>query len=252
MNRTRNDNHLRRMIACGCAYGLTAFIFSISIPAEVFASRWSEPSPSNPATKNRTSDLPPTPGLKRLPPVAPEAAPKSVNAVTTPAAIPQAEPIDWRRPSMVMGPHRGRSTPQPSQVRLVSDVSPAAPAVDSPRSSTATNTSELMPAHTTPQNGATAPKTKQVDFAGASASRYSQTSASLAADETSKFLPHYARKAADLANPAEASSAPPIEKPNFARVTDESTAIAAVSSELSPIYVCRLLGLKATDQNPAQ
>ncbi|UUO07013.1 hypothetical protein M4951_01570 [Blastopirellula sp. J2-11] len=284
MGRTQANGRARRYIATLCAYGFTIIVPLSLEPTSVNASRWSDSAPQNAAetaapattapplatkapastsapmaTAETAPELPSTPGLRRLPPVTSETAPQNVTATTTPIRIPPADPIDWRRPAMVMGPLPGEATPHQSQVRLISDTAAVTPAPvaqqakASPKNSTRDAvTAEIMPAHTTPENGATQPESNLVAVEPALptpvvASRYSQATTPEAEAPAPKITPRYAvtTDAAKLANPAETPLEPPAEKPHFARVTDESLSSPAPKDGLSPIYVCRLLGLKA-------
>ncbi|EAQ79003.1 hypothetical protein [Blastopirellula marina] len=279
MDRTQANDRKRRFLASVCAYGLTIIVPLSLQPTSANASRWSDSAPQTaaetaapdttapplantapattaaPAPKAETArDLPPAPGLRRLPPVTPESAPQSVTATTTPIRIPPADPIDWRRPAMVMGPLPGEATPHQSQVRLISDTAAVTPAPAAQQAKASPKKSprdvaEIMPAHTTPENGATQtdPSPVEVEPAPSTpvvASRYSPATAPEVKVAAPKITPRYA-VSTELANPAEAPLEPPAEKPHFARVTDESFSSPAPRDGLSPIYVCRLLGLKA-------
>lgn len=201
---------------------------------------------ATPAASQRT-DLPPKPGLKRLPPVDAVATPQSVAAST----IPPAPPIDWERPTMVMGPLPPKPTPHHSPVRLISNTANVPSPEQGPQAPPATPIgavpNEIIPAHTTPQNGATpsaVPPQEEAPEVTPAASRYNAATAPVNKPTATKIMPRYAATS-ELANPAEKNLLPPTDKPHFARVTDESMSSPAPQDGLSPIYVCRLLGLKA-------
>jgi len=190
-------------------------------------SRWSTSNPPTPAMIDPAKE-PQDNGLRRLPPIDQEEAarpkPSSVTASEKPdtkpeiAAKPQsapaiaqkAEPVDWSNPNIVIGPE--------NSTRMVSH-----------------------------EEVVTAPQPKRKP------SRYSSTPqpAQTAAPKTqSRFTQAAAEKAPAQVERSTEKPAAPI----FARVFDEQVESAEITqpevatgdSDLSPIFACRLLGLRAT------
>lgn len=191
-------------------------------------SRWSTSNPPTPAMV-QASQKPQDSELRRLPPIDQEvtqlANPSSMTASEKPAektqiaAQPQsatqtarqAEPVNWSSPNIVIGPE--------SATRMVSHEEAVATPKQPRTASRYSSTSEVAQMATAPQGQ----------------SRFSQ-----AAVETPQ----------PQDEPESSAPAAPV----FARVFDEQTEspsltqpeVATEDSGLSPIFACRLLGLRAT------
>ncbi|PQO25925.1 hypothetical protein C5Y96_20945 [Blastopirellula marina] len=191
-------------------------------------SRWSTNNPPTPAMV-QASQKPQDQDLRRLPPIDQEvtspAKPSSFTAIEQPAEKPQiaaqpqsapltaqnAEPVNWSSPKIVIGPEATTRTVSHEEV------------VTAPKQ------------QMTPSRYSSAPETAQAAATNQGPSRFSQT-----APESPKQ---------EVAPEAEKPAAPV-----FARVFDEQVEssgitqpeVATEDTGLSPIFACRLLGLRAT------
>ncbi|QDU75147.1 hypothetical protein Pan97_21700 [Bremerella volcania] len=191
-------------------------------------SRWSPSNPPTPAMVHMPQK-PQDNGLRRLPPIDQEIAPKAEPSSVTPtekpvekpkiAAKPQsaalaaqkAEPVNWSSPNIVIGPE--------TSARMVSHEEIVSVAKRQMKPSRYSSASETAPA-------AAAPTTQ---------SRFTQRAAEKPKQEVES----------EADKPAAAV---------FARVFDEEAEtpgisqpeVATLDSGLSPIFACRLLGLRAT------
>lgn len=191
-------------------------------------SRWSTSNPPTPAmvqASQKTQDS----DLRRLPPidqeVTPTAKPSSFTAAEKPAEKPQiaaqpqsapptgqnAVPVNWSNPNIVIGPE--------TTTRMVSH-----------------------------EEVVEAPKTQRT------ASRYSSTPEATQAAATPQGPSRFSQAAPQTSQQEVEPEADKPAAPVFARVFDEQAdspgitqpEVATEDSGLSPIFACRLLGLRAT------
>lgn len=196
-------------------------------------SRWSTSNPPTPAMV-QTQQKPEDNGLRRLPPidqeVTAEPKPSSVTPSEKPVDKPQiaaqpqpsaaeaekADPVNWSSPNVVIGPEISSRTVSHEEVVTV----------PTPQSK--------------PSRYSSAPEITQTAAAPKGQSRFTQAAPSVSETpekEKEEVAPE-ARK--------------PVE-PVFARVFDEETdspgisqpEVATIDPSLSPIFACRLLGLRA-------
>lgn len=201
-------------------------------------SRWSTSNPPTPAMVH-TQQKPEDNGLRRLPPidqeVKPEPKPSAVTATekpttppqiaatpqSSPVADPKADPVNWSSPNVVIGPETSTRTVSHEEV-----VTAPKPQMTASRYSSAP---EITPAAATPKGQ----------------SRFTQAAPAAPKKEVAPVA-----SMPEVEKPAESKPAAPV----FARVFDEQVEspgisqpeVATSDSGLSPIFACRLLGLRAT------
>ena len=201
-------------------------------------SRWSTSNPPTPAMVHMPQK-PQDSGLRRLPPidqeVQPGPKPSSFAATEKPApepqiaAIPQsspaaeqkADPVNWSSPNVVIGPETAARTVSHEEV-----VATSKPPIKGSRYS---STPEITSAAAPPKGQ----------------SRFTQAAPATPKPEVAPIASPPA-----VEKPAESKPAAPV----FARVFDEQVEspgisqpeVATSDSGLSPIFACRLLGLRAT------
>lgn len=201
-------------------------------------SRWSTSNPPTPAmvhAPQKSEDN----ELRRLPPideeVTPEAKPSEAPQIEEQAKQPQvsskpqsslvsneeADPVNWSSPKVVIGPETSTRTVSHEEV-----VSTDLPSMKASRYS---STSEAIPTAAPPKGQ----------------SRFSQAAPELPKQEVATQ---------ETTKPEDKPAANKPAEPVFARVFDEQVessgitqpAVAAGEPSLSPIFACRLLGLRAT------
>ncbi len=201
-------------------------------------SRWSTSNPPTPAMvhaaqKQQSGEL------RRLPPIdqesAPSQPPSSVTTTEEPADKPQiagqpqsdpavakkADPVNWSSPKVVIGPEIETRTVSHEEVV----------AVEKPQAKASRYSS--------------APQITQTAAAPAGQSRFTQaTNPAVSKEAEPKIEP------ASVDKPSDGKPSAPV----FARVFDEQVEVPGITqpeaatgqSGLSPIFACRLLGLRAT------